>query len=270
MFAKLLKYEFRSVWKPLTIISVAALVAGLVGMLLMELFITNISLEGQDNFAILSILVLGGIYVGLIAYSIGCPVILYYRFYKNKFTDEGYLTFTLPVSVHQILLSSALNIVIWSAIQFVVLIISFGLIVSPIIGLILEQMTYYDTQMMVQEITQQFPIATQLLSLVCGGVYSVILPMISITIGALITKKHKILASFAIGYGIHMAVSTVSSFSSLTVMISQNFFTMESVYPYNFGQILSSSIILPSLLMLIIGIGGYFLMHYLISKKLNL
>ena len=52
---------------------------------------------------------------GIVAIAVCCAASLFfmiYRFYKRCFTDEGYLTFTLPVTNHQILLSSIINCII--------------------------------------------------------------------------------------------------------------------------------------------------------------
>ena len=56
------------------------------------------------------------------------------NFYKKFFTDQGYLTFTLPVSKRMLLLSKTITAFIWLCMQFLVTVISnlLGwLIVSP-------------------------------------------------------------------------------------------------------------------------------------------
>ena len=49
---------------------------------------------------------------------IGCVVfavvVMVSRFYKNLLTDEGYLMFTLPVSIHKLLWSKLLVSSVWS------------------------------------------------------------------------------------------------------------------------------------------------------------
>jgi len=268
MFAKLVKHEFRSVSKPLTFLSIAAVAAGLIGSLLMWYFLSNIDIEGKELPSILAILMLVGIYISLLAYSVASMIIIYYRFYKSKFTDEGYLTFTLPVSTHQILLSSILNQLIWSAIISVVLFICFGLILAPPISMVAKEISgQMDWNLLFQELDGVFPVGSFVITAICGEVYSLVLPLLSITIGSLVAKKHKILASFGIGYGITMAVSTLTSFISIADMIRQTL-TNDSIY-YE-PTISMSSLLIPSMIMLVIGVGGYFLMHYLIERKLNI
>ena len=86
--------------------------------------------------------------------------------------------------------------------------------------------------------------------------------MLSITIGSLIAKKHKILAAFGIGYLISMLVSFITSFLSITELAA-----VDSIY----GEIsMDSTMIVTGILMLAISVGGYFIMHYLVKNKLNI
>ena len=43
--------------------------------------------------------------MAIIASAVVTELLVFVRFYKNFFTDEGYLTFTLPVSRKDLLLS---------------------------------------------------------------------------------------------------------------------------------------------------------------------
>ena len=125
MFAKLLKHEWKSTGALLGILSVGALGIGVLAAVVLRILVTNGSkwMESESLFVLL-IPMLGTmlvfLFVALIAYMLGTQVFLLIRFYRNKFTDEGYLTFTLPVNAHQIFLSSALYILIWQIISGVV------------------------------------------------------------------------------------------------------------------------------------------------------
>ena len=131
MFAKLLKHEFKTTCRSLGILSIAALVSGAVGGLMLYFALQDVEDISRNILQTLSNLLLGGIYIGLFIFGAGSSIYLYYNFYKNKFTDEGYLTFTLPASTHQILLSSILNILIWEIILTVVLLLSYLFSVLP-------------------------------------------------------------------------------------------------------------------------------------------
>lgn len=268
MFTKLLKHEFKSVGKTLGILSFAALIAGGIGGLLMQVMLNNIQIESGAMLSILSILLTIGIYFGLLAYTVGSVIVLYYRFYKNKFTDEGYLTFTLPVNTHQILLSTMLNNLIWTTITSLVLFASIGLILLPIflmdeVKSVISEFPYA-FELMIEEMNGMLPSLWEYVIMCLSGlVYSSILPLFSITVGSIVAKKHKVLVAIGIGYGISMAVSVLSSFLTIAEM------TVNSKLYTDFTNVSASSL-LPSLLMLLLGIGGYFLMHHLIDKKMNL
>lgn len=267
MFTKLLKYEFKWVSKPLTIASIGALLAGgLGGFLLWAIFDETVMARYEVLMTVMSML-LGGIFIALAAYGIGTEILLLYRFYKNKFSDEGYLTFTTPASTHQILLASILNILFWSLICVIVLIAAFCLILLPVSIKYPSDFGFFNEfcGLFCMLDIQLEDVFLFIFSMISSLAYALVLPLLSITIGSLIAKKHKLLCAFAVGYGISMAVSTLNSVINVSVYLGELSGTMEAT-----TATLQSILIIPSIIQLAIGIGGYFLMHYLIDKKLNI
>ena len=59
--------------------------------------------------------------LALIAYVFFSQILIMYRYYTNLFTDEGYLTFTLPAKTSSILTAKVINAIIWSTYTFVIL-----------------------------------------------------------------------------------------------------------------------------------------------------
>ena len=92
-------------------------------------------------------------------------------------------------------------------------------------------------------------------SAVVGAFASLIELMLAVTIGALIAKKHKIIAAVGAYYGINMALSIANSFFAMNAALSQNL-----------SRLLGST----ALISCVVTVGGYFLMHWLVSRKLNL
>lgn len=265
MFAKLLKHEWKSSSRILGVLSLAALGVGVLGAVVMRIITT---LETRpDATGILSAILGVGLFflfIALFAYVAAVEIILLYRFYKNKFTDEGYLTFTLPVNSHQIFLSSLLNILAWSAIAAVVMFTSMGTIL--LLGVDWRgmgspedfRMIFESYQMMFefQGGTEIIPLA--ILTAIASTISGVIIPMTCLTIGAVVAKKHKILAAFGIGYAVSIVTGMVSGVMSAVAMLSVQDFNMAPTYLAEF------------LTQLALGLGGYFLSTYLMSKKLNL
>ena len=261
MFAKLLKHEFRAVRKSLGPLSLAALLSSVVGYILMLVATSNIEIENNSVLTGLSFVLYGGIYIFLLIYVIGASLSLYVRFYKTKFTDEGYLTFTLPASTHQILLASIVNMIIWFFIIIVIMIICILFLIVPLVVKFssFSDPSTYEFEHITMSIGEILLYVFQAVSSIS---YSLILPLLSITLGSLFAKKHKLLASFGIGYGINMAVSFLSSILTIAEL------TANELLFENFS--ISISVLIISCVTFALSIAGYFLMHHLIKNKLNI
>ena len=143
---------------------------------------------------------LGGSILAVFAYLIGTRLILLIRFYKNKFTDEGYLTFTLPVTSHQILLSSLVNFLLWSVITTVAAGGTILLAVTLGTGRdgIFHQNAWDLAQLMFvdiwkAELLESYSILN-LINAAVSKVSGVVVMVTAVTLGAVMAKKHKLLA----------------------------------------------------------------------------
>lgn len=274
MFTKLLKHEMKAQRGLFTILSLFALGAGLVGGLTL-LLLESLSRSSTNSMqvALLSEMFASSLlvfsFMAVIIYAAGIFFVLLYRFYKYHFSDEGYLTFTLPATTHQHLLSSILSIAIYSILSIVISIVSFGLILSPIFYFAYRD--YGDISDFVYiftiwgEIFGEGEILVQCLSYVASSIYSLVLPLVAITIGSLVAKKHKILASFGIYYGLNMVISIITGVINMFTLISDAVFVeANGNLSFMFTSIFST------VLYLGLAVGGYFLMHHLVDKKLNL
>ena len=97
MFAKLLKHELRNSSGLLTVLNLSGLGAAILGGVILRA--TVIYGERIHELALLSIIgTLFFIVLGMIGCYVASIVMLLVRYYKSKFTDQGYLTFTLPVN----------------------------------------------------------------------------------------------------------------------------------------------------------------------------
>lgn len=274
MFAKLLKHELKAQRGLFTILSLFALGAGIVGCLTM--FLLDSIPRSNNNIeqvVLLSEMFASSLlffsFMAVIIYAAGIFFVLLFRFYKHHFSDEGYLTFTLPATTHQHLLSSIASIVIYGIISILVSIVSLILFISPV--LYFTYRDYGDISDMMYiftiwgEIFGEGEILVQCLSYVASSIYSLILPLVAITIGSLVAKKHKLLASFGIYYGLSIVISIVTGVMSIFTLISDAVFIGTSG---NLSFMFTS--IFSTILHLGLAVGGYFLMHHLVDKKLNL
>lgn len=129
MFKKLLKYDFKATRRFGIPITIGILVAGLVGSL-DTIAMNALSDAEPENFFAVCGTIVGGlllmlVYTVLTLGASAIQIVVMVDFYKNLGSDEGYLTFTLPVKSRDIILSKLTNCTIWSLIAGVATFISF-------------------------------------------------------------------------------------------------------------------------------------------------
>lgn len=211
MLKKLLRYDFKSVLRYWWIAALSTVGLALVGGWSISVFENQKELpEMLYVVATLAaiVAVLGGV-----AFAIMTVILLFSRFYKNFFTDEGYLTFTLPVT-RSSLLNSKLIVSVTT-----VLMTGFVIIVDILIALCIA---YYE-DVFVKEfwvelgkaIAEYFEtlgiygviaILEYIISSILTVVISVLFATCCITIASIIAKKAKVITAIAIYY---VANSTV-------------------------------------------------------------
>ena len=274
MFAKLLKHEWRSTREMLGILCLISLGASLLGGLTMcyLFYVSSHDGGGSDALEILSVLFMIAAMIALAVVGVAAVVVYMGRFYKSRFTDEGYLTFTLPVNTHQNLLASLVNTAIGMVLITLVICLS---------GCLWMVIAFAGVEGFYQTVREHFPelwekfwslvqthageipwgvMARGMLSALTGTINSLVMLMLAVTVGSLIAKKHKILAAVAVFYGIHVLISIATAFlMSATVALSGGALAAMSGY---FGR--------TALLMTALSLGGYFLMYWLVDRKLNL
>lgn len=274
MFAKLLKHEWRSTREMLGILCLISLGASLLGGLTMcYLFYSSTHTDvGNDILAIISVLFMMAAMIALAVVGVAAVVVYMGRFYKSRFTDEGYLTFTLPVNTHQNLLASLVNTAVGMVLMTLVICVC-GVLWLAIAFAGVEG--FYQTLGLhgqelwqrgweaVRELLGQIPgtvLVKGVLSSLTGAINSLVMLMLAVTVGSLIAKKHKILAAVAVFYGIHVLISIATAFlMSANVALSGGALAAMSGF---FGR--------TALLMTALSLGGYFLMYWLVDRKLNL
>ena len=93
-----------------------------------------------------------------------------------------------------------------------------------------------------------------------GSVCELVVLMLSVTMGSIIARKHKILTAVGVYYGIHVVLSMVTSFFMVMGAFSG---ADEKLWMLRYlGGM--------ALLMTAVSVAGYFLMYALVDRKLNL
>ena len=259
MFAKLLKMEFRSTWNVLGILCLSLVGAGLLGGLATRyLENSNASTRWMEALCVLTVT---AVVLFFVVFGAAAVIIQLVRFYRSRFTDEGYLTFTLPVNTHQILLSSfvssAVNLIAVAAVTAASLILM-GLFVIPNFATLREGLALLWQEL--PELWDQLTHSDVLKALgllfadaVTGAAGELILMMLAVTIGSLVAKKHKIIAAVAFYYILHCI-----------------FFAAVGVTLVNLWENPENFLAIWVIVNLAIAAVGYFIMYFLVDKKLNL
>ena len=274
MFAKLLKYEWRATRGFLGLLSLICLSAALVGGLSMRYLVWVSELDTQEDVAIvLSVLTMIFAFIAIVICCVAMELYAVWRFYKSRFTDEGYLTFTLPVTTHQILLSGFVNCLLGVLSSLVALGISY---------LVLLLLGFSALDNFFPSLWEVLPLAMEnlwrlfsgetgtflglfLLEIVTGTFSGVLTMMLSVTIGCILAKKHKVVVSVAVYFGISMAISMITSvLGAIQGIVSYTSQAASGVSTLS-GMMLSGSV-----LAVVVAIGAYWLMYVLVHRKLNL
>lgn len=265
MFGKLIKAEWRASRRVVGILCLAVLIAALVlglvgcGLFMAETRSWNIHGTVEIVVALLcvaAVMVIGVAWAASIFYAL-------WRFYRSRFTEEGYLTFTLPVNGHQLMLSSILASILE------ILAVLLATAVACVLGLGISALgipwneapadfwprLWEQLGAVWSEFARYGDIAVQAaLMMLLGALSQLIVLMLAVTIGGMAAKKHPILMALLAYCGIGFVQMVISLTVLASDLVLTNGLTVGTMYAMPLVTIL----------------GGYFLMYFLTTRKLNL
>lgn len=276
MLKKLLKYDWKSVSLLLLILHGILLVYTLIGRLGIAF-----GLSGAGDTMVSSVTTMYGIVAGLyifvyvlfiFAIVVATYVYLAIRFQKNLFSDEGYLTHTLPVSPTKLIWSKMLVAWAWIAIDFLCVAVSvlllllfketsasMGELFQSVFGLLTGK---YGTQ------NQIFLIILLFVGLIQVFGFYTTLALFSMCLGNLF-KTHKILGAIVSFFGINTVVSLVSTLLMFLVPAwSPLWDSVETTNQVSSQQI--GFFLCYLVLYLVCSVIFFLGSRYILSKKLNL
>lgn len=271
MFGKLLKYDFRSMLKQFAFIWPAALVLAVVN---------RFTLSGLDSTSATGETVAGIAMLVFVAVMIAMFVIAVIftvqRFYKGLLGDEGYLMHTLPVRPWALIASKLVCAVVLTVISIVIAVAAILIIVSPVIDLseILHVFRWlWEALCGNQNTANAFLACAELILLILVGMaQSYLMLYLAMAIGHLF-NKNRVAMSVVAYIGIHVAVSTLLSFTGnifgdMLGDLLSDLFWGKSGYPVWRSVHMSLWFGIFA-----VGIGGavyFFLTEYILRNKLNL
>lgn len=246
MLRKLIKYDLKSMIKTMLPLWITAIIISLfLEVQTARAMNSPIAMYNTwDSNIILSMV----LFCILLAIAVINILFVIQRFWNGLLKDEGYLMFTLPVSVRKLILGKLISAMIISGLSTITALISASVVfIGSGTRTYGDVITYIDTQL-------SFDMALQIISIVIGLLQLIYRAYAAMAIGQL-SNRNRFLCSFGAYIAINIVVSIVRNIiiNPLMKHLSENMMT---------------------LLGIIIVIAWIFLLHfiteYLLTKKLNL
>ena len=279
MFVKGMKYELRSVARivvPLLIVFLCASMIMSLGFML-EGRVFRFSEAEETDIALAAIFAISesllgiGIVLLMVAINITVYVLIIRRFYTSFFTDEAYLTFTLPVTTDCHLMIKIVSMFFWNIAALVVTLLGTLIIFGGLAIGYTEQVqeVYYYFSYIIEMIQMSWQgssdnLGAQLVVTVLNGlaeyIFQSLLIYFSITLGCMLFKKHRLLGAILSFFVINTLESWIRAiFQSLITG-----FGMTSGTVYLLQMIFSIVFMIVGMIALYLGT------RYILQKKLNL
>lgn len=276
MLKKLFRHEWRDCWKTVGIINLIVLVFSFGG----TLFFNKNMFEMANNnqyVAIALVLYIMLYFAAIMALALSTGFYFYYRFYKNMYTDEGYLMHTLPVNPHELIWSKAFVALLWQIISGLVMafsIINFFDCIMRMDNLYYENSAWVEIFKGIGWFFANEMKAYMIPLAIIFIMYALIAPFFSIFMGytaislGQCTKKHKVMAAVGIYFGLMTLLQTVSSFASVPLTLFIDSVDVNSEQ----DMIMFMTLMFAVMLLIIIGATAlfYFLTYHVMKNKLNL
>lgn len=265
MLSKLLKHEFRATGRFMWVIYVAMLALSVAANVSMRM------LDRTDNGILegIMIMVLVAWVLALVIGGVMITVLLIQRFYKNLLTDEGYLMFTLPTTVHHLVLSKLIVAVAWFLVTIVayVLCVFLAVVDNAVLRNMMEILhTMYENFSAHYAINGAAIVLEVLLLLVVSTAASCLQFYGAMSIGYGFTN-HKglwsVVSYFIISFVLQI-LSTVAMASTGLTVFDEGFLTLTSMQMWHLTMLGTTGA------MLVLGAVFYIITVLNLQKRLNL
>ncbi len=208
MLRKCLKYDLKSVFTYWIFGAITMLVLSFPAGLALRSQILHVEeISNRFNWEILVLILY---YFAIAAFLLLGSILIYVRYYKHFFSDEGYLTFTLPVKRRTLYTSKVLNGAIYQVASYVVVFISviIMLLFIPYTG---DSSSIPSDSEPIKGIFWILMCVLEVLALLIIYAFTSVISMyLVITIGANIVRKNKVLATIGIVYASGMVLTFLS------------------------------------------------------------
>ena len=222
MLGKLIKHEFAATWRIPVALEILIIILGITASISIS-FIPHI--EDSMGTSIIFFMLMGICYVGVIAANIVTIVYLVIRYYKNLYSPQGYLTFTLPVRTESIIITKVISGSVWMLLSYLstflaLIIVGFGALGQT-------EITVSQFQEAMGELNSLFGIfgprllLSVLFTVIVSAIGGVLAMYFCVSVGQL-WAKHKILGAVFT----YIAVYIFNQIASVVTFFTSGFFGM--------------------------------------------
>lgn len=218
MLGKLIKHEFKATWKVMAIICAVLIGTGIVGGFTLRSFVVQ---DDMTDIQALFLTFISMFFIILLAsMALLSTAYLVVHYYRSLYTSQGYLSFTLPASITQVVSSRMIVACIWtiaSSLCFVICLVLVTVLGSAhylpyitegIDEIITDIKDSVGITMFYTYLIQYF------LILILGIISRIMMLFFSISIGQL-WEKHKILGAVIAYFTTTFVLSIISTFMSI-------------------------------------------------------
>jgi len=288
MLKKLMKHDFRALSRTLFPLQIGVLGGGLVATLLTALTIRlGENSASTGGSALLRQLIMGVsatasvlIGIGIMASALVTLLLICYHFYRSFLADEGYLTFTLPVSTGKLIWSKLITGMLWTLINAVVVMVTllifsvFGTTSNSIANTeVLTAFRMFFTEILPQA-SQYVNVPLMSVEIVVIGVLALASQMLeiyfAIVVGGQVAKKHRMLAAIGMYLLINMGVGMISTAFMSIVAFGEGVSSMALDTVQEVSTFMTSVFGWYGVLFAGLGVLFFFLIRSILKKNLNL
>lgn len=270
MLGKLIKYDFKALNRYLIVIHGMLLITAVLGRLLFVRRFVEHPKGGLSDFG--AVVMMIGILVYVILFMaalFGTLLLIAIHYYKNLYSDEGYLTHTLPVSRGQLLISKMISGSVWMFVDVVLVISSIFILVlyKPIIQ---DFVTHKDEVLTGMGFPSTVGYGKIFLAIMImfmiSSVSNVLMLYVSITAGQLFSN-HRILGAIVVYFCVNVMISIVSGAIGAAYSVSAIMNAVDETFIYQFY---CKTYLFTMVFELVTIAGASAVTYLLMQKKLNL
>ena len=288
MLGKLIKHEWKGTYKTGCLFLIALLSVTFLSWLAFQSPMwRSLAEENAYESGLFSLLDIASVFtlffyaIMLAVVSVGIMVYLAVHFYKTMYTDEGYLTHTLPVSTNQLMVSKILISGIWVMIVMIAVFLSLFALINFLVGaatpegyslieiwsLLFDEFGVVLVKLFREElgINPVVYLVFFILNILVSPFASMAIIFGAISMGQLFTK-HRVLMAIVSYFGLIIINGILASVTE--GIISAVHINVDSAEM--FGRYMNINLSASSILSIVMAVAMYLVSYLVNTKKLNM